>query len=77
MKIAIVGTGGVGGYYGGLLAQTGHDVTFIARGEHLQAIRSSGLQVKSKFGDFDKAPTLPISRRSGAVTRAVLHKTTA
>jgi 2-dehydropantoate 2-reductase len=52
MKIAIVGTGGVGGYYGGLLSQTGHDVTFIARGEHLRAIRSSGLQVKSKFGDF-------------------------
>jgi len=52
MKIAVVGTGGVGGYYGGLLAQKGHDVTFIARGEHLQAIRTNGLQVKSKFGDF-------------------------
>ena len=52
MKIAIVGTGGVGGYYGGLLAQQGHTVTFLARGAHLEAIRRNGLQVKSKFGDF-------------------------
>jgi 2-dehydropantoate 2-reductase len=52
MKIAIMGTGGVGGYYGGLLAQRGHDVTFIARGEHLKAIQEKGLQVKSIHGDF-------------------------
>ena len=52
MKIAIMGTGGVGGYYGGLLAKAGKDVTFIARGAHLQAIRKTGLQVKSVHGDF-------------------------
>ena len=52
MKIAIMGTGGVGGYYGGLLAKAGRDVTFIARGAHLQAIRKKGLQVKSVHGDF-------------------------
>ena len=52
MKIAIMGTGGVGGYYGGLLAKAGKDVTFIARGEHLQAIRKNGLQIKSVHGDF-------------------------
>jgi 2-dehydropantoate 2-reductase len=52
MKIAIMGTGGVGGYYGGLLAKGGKDVTFIARGAHLQAIRKTGLQVKSVHGDF-------------------------
>ncbi len=52
MKIAVMGTGGVGGYYGGLLAQKGHAVTFIARGLHLQAIRTNGLQVKSIHGDF-------------------------
>jgi 2-dehydropantoate 2-reductase len=52
MKIAIMGTGGVGGYYGGLLAQQGHDVTFIARGKHLKAIQENGLQVKSIHGDF-------------------------
>ncbi len=44
MKIAIMGTGGVGGYYGGLLAQSGQDVTFIARGAHLRAIREQGLR---------------------------------
>jgi 2-dehydropantoate 2-reductase len=56
MKIAIMGTGGVGGYYGGLLAQAGHDVTFIARGAHLQAMRDKGLQVKSVYGDFTVSP---------------------
>ncbi len=56
MKIAIMGTGGVGGYYGALLAQTGQDVTFIARGAHLQAIREKGLQVKSVHGDFTVSP---------------------
>jgi 2-dehydropantoate 2-reductase len=56
MKIAVMGTGGIGGYYGGLLARAGHNVTFIARGAHLQAIRTSGLQVKSVYGDFTIAP---------------------
>jgi 2-dehydropantoate 2-reductase len=56
MKIAIMGTGGVGGYYGGLLAQGGHDVTFIARGAHLAAIQENGLQVKSIHGDFHVKP---------------------
>ncbi len=56
MKIAIMGTGGVGGYYGGLLARAGHDVTFIARGEHMRAIREKGLEVRSVFGDFRIKP---------------------
>ena len=56
MKIAIMGTGGVGGYYGGLLAQAGHEVTFIARGAHLSALREKGLQVRSVFGDFRVSP---------------------
>ena len=56
MKIAVMGTGGVGGYYGGLLAQAGHDVTFIVRGPSLQAIRDKGLQVKSVHGDFTVSP---------------------
>ena len=51
-----MGTGGVGGYYGGLLAQKGQDVIFIARGAHLQAIREKGLQVKSVLGDFFVSP---------------------
>jgi 2-dehydropantoate 2-reductase len=56
MKTLIMGTGGVGGYYGGLLAQQGHEVTFIARGAHLNAIRQEGLKVKSVHGDFTVFP---------------------
>lgn len=52
----IMGSGGVGAYYGGLLAKQGHEVTFIARGAHLQALRSNGLQVKSVHGDFSIVP---------------------
>ena len=62
MKIAIMGTGGVGGYFGGLLARAGNDVTFIARGAHLQAIRQNGLRVESmNDGDFRR----PRRRRPG------------
>jgi len=52
MKIVVFGTGGVGGYFGGRLARAGEDVTFIARGEHLRAIKDSGLRVDSTEGDF-------------------------
>lgn len=52
MKIAIYGAGGVGGYFGGRLAQTGADVHLIARGEHLEVLRQRGLRVDSVFGDF-------------------------
>jgi 2-dehydropantoate 2-reductase len=52
MKFAIFGTGGVGGYFGGRLAQAGEDVTFIARGNHLSAIQQAGLSVNSIGGDF-------------------------
>lgn len=51
-RIAIYGSGAVGGYFGGRLAAAGHDVTFIARGAHLDAIRSDGLRVSSPSGDF-------------------------
>src|SRR5512134_236654 len=56
MKILIMGTGGVGGYYGGLLVQQGNEVTFIARGAHLYALRHEGLKVKSVHGDFTGSP---------------------
>jgi 2-dehydropantoate 2-reductase len=56
MNIAIFGAGGVGGYFGGLLAQAGHEVTFIARGDHLTAIRQNGLKVLSVNGDFTISP---------------------
>jgi len=56
MKIAVVGTGGVGGYFGGLLARAEHDVSFLARGVHLRAIRARGLRVESIDGPFTIAP---------------------
>ena len=52
MRIAIVGAGGVGGYFGARLAEAGADVTFIARGAHLDAMRARGLQVRSPKGDL-------------------------
>jgi 2-dehydropantoate 2-reductase len=51
MRIAIVGAGGVGGYFGGRLAAAGSDVTFVARGAHLEAIRRKGLRIVSPLGD--------------------------
>lgn len=52
MKIGVMGTGGVGGYVGGLLARAGVDIHFMARGKHLQAIQEEGLQVVSGQGSF-------------------------
>lgn len=52
MKVAVVGAGGVGGYFGGRLAQAGMDTTFIARGATLDALRTRGLRVDSINGDF-------------------------
>ena len=57
MKIAVMGTGGMGGYYGGYLAAAGCDVTFIARGEHLAAIQKNGLNLKGDNGDIHINPT--------------------
>jgi 2-dehydropantoate 2-reductase len=56
LRIAIMGSGGVGAYVGGRLAAAGHDVTFIARGAHLMAIRESGLVVRSARGDVIVRP---------------------
>ncbi|HVV92137.1 MAG TPA: 2-dehydropantoate 2-reductase [Hyphomicrobiales bacterium] len=53
MRVAVIGAGGVGGFVGGLLAKAGHEVTFLARGAHLAAIRERGLTLKSvQAGDF-------------------------
>lgn len=52
MRIAVFGTGGAGGYFGARLAQAGEDVTFLARGAHLRAIRERGLCVKTPDGDI-------------------------
>ena len=52
MRFAIFGVGAIGGYFGGRLAQAGEEVAFIARGEHLEALRTKGLRVDSINGDF-------------------------
>jgi 2-dehydropantoate 2-reductase len=57
VRIAIVGAGGVGGYYAALLTKAGHDVVLYARGEHLQAIRNNGLTIK----DHDSAFTVRVT----------------
>ena len=50
--ILIVGSGAVGGYFGALLTKAGNDVTFLARGEHLKALKQKGITIKSINGDF-------------------------
>src|SRR5579864_2815131 len=51
MRVAVIGAGGIGGLYGGLLARAGHEVSFLARGPHLDAIRRAGLTIQSaEFG---------------------------
>src|SRR5436190_20611994 len=52
MRIAIVGAGGVGGYFGGRLAAAGADVTFLTRGTHLEAMRTRGLRIDSPKGNI-------------------------
>ncbi|MFI5612641.1 ketopantoate reductase family protein [Amycolatopsis sp. NPDC051903] len=60
MRVVVMGTGGVGGYFGARLAQGGHDVSFIARGKHLDALRANGLRVESPLGDFH-LPTIDVT----------------
>src|SRR6188474_2075424 len=74
MRIAILGSGAVGGYYGAKLARAGHDVTFIARGAHLAAIRERGLLVRSPtLGDFSvKAPAEEDTTLVGPVDVVIL-----
>jgi 2-dehydropantoate 2-reductase len=52
MKITVVGSGGVGGFFGGMLARAGHEVLFVARGEHLDAIRTNGLKLVRDNEEF-------------------------
>ncbi len=55
MKVAVMGAGSIGGYFGGMLARGGHDVTLIARGDHLNAIRCNGLIMQTQAGEFTVA----------------------
>jgi 2-dehydropantoate 2-reductase len=65
MRIAVVGTGGVGGGYGAALAKAGADVTFIARGAHLAAMKGAGLKVLSPRGDIHLVPTQATDNPAG------------
>ena len=69
MRFAILGSGAVGGYFGAKLAHSGQQVTFIARGAHLEAIRAKGLEIKSaKLGDFTvRAPAESDTSKVGPV----------
>jgi 2-dehydropantoate 2-reductase len=51
MRVAVLGAGGIGGYYGARLAKAGHDVVFIARGAHLEAMQERGLTVRTPEGE--------------------------
>ena len=61
MKILVMGTGGIGGYFGGRLAAAGEDVTFVARGAHLDAIRRNGLEILSLNGNVTVKPAKAVS----------------
>jgi 2-dehydropantoate 2-reductase len=74
MRFAILGSGAVGGYFGAKLARAGQDVAFVARGAHLDAIRSKGLEIKSaKLGDFVvRAPAESDTAKIGPVDVAIV-----
>jgi 2-dehydropantoate 2-reductase len=61
VRIAVIGAGGVGGYFGARLAAAGNDVTFVARGTHLEAIQRSGLLVRSPLGELRTSPASVVS----------------
>lgn len=72
MEILIFGSGGVGGYFGGKLANAGFNVTMIARGKHLKAIRENGLEVESINGNFKVQPKLVTSDLAEAPTPGLI-----
>ena len=67
MRIAVMGSGGFGGYFGALLARGGADVRFIARGAHLEAMQQEGLRVEGGPGPFhlERVRATDDPRRSG------------
>lgn len=71
MKIAVIGSGGVGGYFGGRLAAAGEDVTFLARGAHLDAMKKNGLRILSALGD-QQLPSVKATNDPAAVGKVDL-----
>ena len=72
MKISVIGSGGVGGFFGGLLARSGHEVLFIARGEHLDAIRTNGLKLVRDNEEFVVYPDATNNPESNGFSDLVL-----
>lgn len=73
MRIAVMGAGGVGGYFGALLARAGHDVAFVARGRHLAAMRERGLRVRGFAGEtLIERPTVSDAPSALGVREVVL-----
>ena len=72
MRIAVMGAGGVGGYFGGYLAAAGHDVTFVARGAHLEAMRARGLRLTGARGDIEVPRVQAVERPEGPASDVVL-----
>jgi 2-dehydropantoate 2-reductase len=66
MRILVMGSGGVGGYFGGRLAAAGNDVTFVARGAHLEAMQRDGLVLDSQIGNATIKPAKAVSDPAGA-----------
>ena len=69
MRIAIIGAGGVGGYFGARLQQAGAEVHFVARGAHLAALRTNGLTVESPLGNIH-LPHVNVTDNPGDIGRA-------
>lgn len=72
MKIVMMGSGGVGGYYGARLLQAGHEVVFVARGAHAQAMRERGLTIRSELGDASVKARVVEDPAQAGVTDAVV-----
>ena len=66
MRVLVMGTGGVGGYYGGMLAQQGHEVVFVARGAHLEALQGRGLELRTTDGTVRLNPITAVARPADA-----------
>ncbi len=73
MRIAIMGAGAVGAYYGGALAKNGADVVLIARGPHGAAMRERGLRVESHWGDYTVNPRVALTPEEAGTADLVLH----
>ena len=70
MKIAMMGSGGVGGFFGGRLANAGYDVSFVARGAHLAAMRDRGLTIENEPQGDIRLPKVRVTDDPAALGRA-------